>query len=326
MDDVKSISYSPQQAGRLSLEMIDMLRKDAGGGIPSGIADMDKMLLPFRPGELITVLGFTSNYKSGFMNWLSKQALKSIVPESNEIVIRVTWEQSVEEDTLSWLAGESNLSITNLARGFVDESEWKILQQSAVKRAITPMWIVGHSQKESKERRRTRPRMTMPDVNNAIEYILNDAAAGRFQPRMIVLDYLQRIRPHEKDGSTKREQMMEAVNHSKDMAISFGCPVVLGVQTGRQVLERDNKIPTIEDGQETSNVEQSSDKMFGLWYPIKTESEDKKYFNNDINIPITKNLLIVRLLKQKLGEAPKTFRLHVDPERNIISGTTSQQK
>lgn len=314
--DITTLVFDPQTSSHLAVQMVDDLRKDAGGGVQSGINDLDKILLPFRPGELVTVLGYTSNYKSGFMNWLSKQALKLIDKEKseNEFVARVTWEQSVEEDTLSWLAGDANLSITKLARGLVDEKEWKILQKSSIRRAITPMWIIGHSQQENTERRRARPRMTMNDVALALEYICNDATDRKLKPKMIVLDYLQRIRPDVKDGDSKREQMMEAVNRAKDAAIAFGCPVILGVQTGRQVMEREDKTPTIEDGQETSNIEQSSDKMFGVWYPVKTEKPGSSIHG----VQVTKNLLVLRLLKQKLGEAPKTFALFVDPEKNIL--------
>ena len=314
--DISTLVFDPQTSSQLAVQMVDNLRKDAGGGIKSGINDLDKILLPFRPGELVTVLGYTSNYKSGFMNWLSKQALKLIEKENaqQEIVVRVTWEQSVEEDTISWLAGDADLSITKLARGLVDEKEWKILQKSSIKRAITPMWIVGHSQQENEDRRRARPRMTMSDVALALEFICNDATEQKLKPKMIVLDYLQRIRPDTKDGDSKREQMLEAVNRAKDAAIAFGCPVVLGVQTGRDSLERQDKTPTIDDGQETSNIEQSSDKMFGVWYPIETEQPGSSIHG----VAVTKNLLIMRLLKQKLGEAPKTFALYVDPEKNIL--------
>lgn len=312
--DMRSIVFDPQRAGALAVDLVDALRKDKSGGIASGIADLDMALLPFRPGELITVLGYTSHYKSGLMNWLSKQALKTIDLESNEIVIRITWEQSVEEDTLIWLAGDANLSVTRLARGLIDDAEFVRLQGASVRRAVTPMWIVGHSQLESKEQRRARPRMTMSDAGMAIQYIVNEATAQQLQPRMIVLDYLQRIRPDVEDGSDKRQQMMEAVNRAKDAAISFGCPVVLGVQTSRDVIMRADKFPGINDGQETSNIEQSSDKMLAVWYPIKTEKEGSKIDG----MLVTKNLLYVRLLKQKLGEAPVTAALYVDPERNIL--------
>jgi replicative DNA helicase len=314
--DITDIAYGPQEASSLAIKKIDQLRHDIGGGVKTGIDDVDRLVLPFRPGELITVLGYTSNYKSGFMNWLSKQAIKSIPTGKDEIVIRVTWEQSVEEDTLQWLAGDSNMSVSKLARGDVNEAEWKKLLVSSVHRAIVPMWIIGHSEIESREKRRARPRMTMTDVGQAIQYIVNEATDTQWRVRMIVLDYLQRIRPDKGDGDSKREQMMEAVNKAKDMAISFGCPVVLGVQTRResQTHEKD-KFPTIDDGQETSNIEQSSDKMFGLWYPIKTEEEGSMVSG----IKVDKHLLMLRLLKQKLGEAPKTFALRLDPELNIIA-------
>lgn len=320
-DDARGLAYDPLTASNLAIQMIDNLRKDAGGGIRAGITDMDKQLLPLRPGELITVLGYTSHYKSGFMNWLSKQALKTILPESHEIVIRVTWEQSVEEDTLSWLAGKADLSITNLARGLITEDEWKILDKAGYDRAATPMWIVGHSSQESRDRRKARPRMTIRDVAYAIEYILHDATEYQLSTKMIVLDYLQRIRPDPQDGNTKREQQMEAVNLSKDLAVSYGCPVVLGVQTGRDILQREDKMPRIDDGQETSNVEQSSDKMIGCWYPIKTEDPGSKVDGYKVN----QNLLFVRILKQKLGPAPLTYALYVDPEKNELGKMTREE-
>lgn len=314
----KAIVFSPQQSADLTVKMVDTLRKDNGGGIKSGIPDMDRDLVPFRPGELITVLGYTSNYKSGFMNWLTKQAIKAIGHESNEVVVKVTWEQSIEEDTLSWLASTSELSITKLARGLLDEPEWVKLEMESVRRAATPFWLVGHSTMESKDTRRARPRMTMTDVARAFDYIANRSSDTQMSIKMIVLDYLQRIRPDRNDGNDRREQMMEAVNRAKDAAIAFGCPVVLGVQTNRKLMEREDKMPSVEDGAETGNIEQSSDKMFGVWYPIKSVPEGKIITLPGGSYTVDKNLLVVKLLKQKLGAAPLTFPIHVDPEKNIL--------
>ena len=319
--DISSIVFDPLTASNLAVEMVDAIRKEKGIGIKSGLLDLDRELLPFRPGELITVLGYTSNYKSGFMNWLAKQAIKDIQPGSNEVVIRVTWEQSIEEDALSWIASFADLSISRLARGLVDEVEWKRLDKAGYTMAATPLWIVGHSQTESVEKRKARPRMTLRDVCTAIEYIMHEASWDKLKPKMVVLDYLQRIRPDPQDGNNKREQMMEAVNQSKDIAIAYGCPVVLGVQIGREILERQNKVPRLDDGQETSNIEQSSDKVFGLWYPIKSEPEGSMICGH----AVTKNLLIASLLKQKLGPAPVTCALFVNPEKNELANMARPQ-
>ena len=310
--DVEAIVYRPEQAGALAVDFVDDLRQHKDQGIKTDIVDLDSVLVPLRPGWLVTVLGYTSNMKSTWMDWLGLQALKTIKPTGDECVIKVTWEQSVEEDTLAWMASNSGLSLTRLARGLVDDSEWVVLKGASVRRATTPLWVIGHSQMEYQKSRTARPRMTMHDVRRAIEYIIHDSTPGvTLSPRMVVLDYLQRMRGDMKDGSSLREQMMENVNLSKDLAVSYGCPVVLGVQAGR---EAEDKMPTLRDGQETSNIEQSSDVSFGCWYPIKTQAPNTMVEG----FKCTKNLFFLRLLKQKLGESSKTFPLFVDPERRTF--------
>jgi len=205
------------------------------------------------------------------MNWLSLQALKMIAEEENKFVARVTWEQSVEEDTLAWYASHNDIPVAQMVRGDLNDREWEVMRNSSARRAVTPMWIIGHSQMESQKRRKARPRMSMTDVALALEYICEDAADMRLEPALVVLDYLQRIRPDPQDGGDRREQVMEMVNRAKDCAISFGCPVLLGVQAKREVADRTDKMPQQNDAQESSNVEQTSDKVITLWYPHKTE-------------------------------------------------------
>lgn len=315
-DDVTGIIYRPEDAGNLAVDFVRDLHNHRNDGIKIGLPDVDKILVPLRGGWLVTVIGYTSNLKSTFMDWIGLEALKTIPLESNKFVLKVTWEQSVEEDTLGWIASKSNLSITRMARGLMDESEWGVLEGTATTRAATPLWIMGHSQMEFKQGRRARPRMTMRDVARGLEYIIHESTPDVvLEPSLVILDYLQRMRSDEQDGDSRREQMMEAVNLSKDLAVSYGCPVVLGVQSRREVLERGDKIPTLQDGQETSNIEQSSDVAFGCWYPIKTEKEGSTIDG----CPVNKNLFFLRLLKQKLGEAPATWALHVDPERRLFT-------
>jgi replicative DNA helicase len=315
-DDISEIIYRPERAGNLAVNYVEDMHKHRNDGIPIGLPNVDQILVPLRGGWLVTILGYTSNLKSMLMDWIALQGLAVIPPESNKFVLKVTWEQSVEEDTLGWIASKSNLSITKMARGLMDEPEWDVLRGTATKRCATPLWIMGHSQMEFKQGRRARPRMTMRDVSLGLEWIIHDSVPGVvLEPSMVILDYLQRMRADPQDGSTRREQMMESVNLSKDLSVSYGCPVVLGVQASRDVLNREDKIPTLQDGQETSNIEQSSDVSFGCWYPIKSEKEGKVISGYTVN----KNLFFLRLLKQKLGEAPATWPLYVDPERRTFA-------
>lgn len=306
------IIYSPPEVGKYTVEVLREFQANRGNEITTGIGSLDRVLLPLRPSELITVLGYTSHYKSGFMNFLTKEAIRQCRPD--DIVIKVTWEQSVEEDTLTWIANDSGISVATMVRGEVD---WEVTMKSYARRIATPLWIIGHSDREAMENRTSRPRLTMGDVASACEYIRANATDNEYRIRMIVLDYLQRIRPERGDGSTRREQMIEAVNRAKDLAITHACPVVLGVQAGRDILDRAYKLPRLDDGQETSNIEQSSDKVLALWYPIKTERPGSRI--EGVPVEVSNSLLIVGVLKQKFAPAPVTLPLYVDPAKNVIA-------
>ncbi|HOD04869.1 MAG TPA: DnaB-like helicase C-terminal domain-containing protein [Anaerolineaceae bacterium] len=322
----------PQDSSRLSVQLVEKLRQEQGQGITFGIKRLDEVMNPLRPGELISVYGLPGHHKSGIMNWLSTRALAMIDPESDEVVVRATWEQSIEEDTLAWLARDSNIPMTKMVRGKLNEAEWQLILESSVRRAVSPLWLIGHSQIQSGERRLARPRMTLTDIALALEYICEDATPRKLTIKLIVLDYLQRIRPDPQDGKDRREQVMEMVNRAKDCALSFGCPVLLGVQARREVAERKIKMPTEQDAQETSNVEQTSDKVIALWYPPKTElpgsvvttTRPKRGENGDRGQPVTENwtvspdLLLVGLPKQKLGPTIDSVPVFVDPARGVF--------
>ncbi len=317
---MQELIFSPSEAAALAIQALEDLRQHRGIGIKSGITDLDKVMLPLRSGELCTVLGYTSWYKSGFMNWL----LKATIPQclSSDVAVKVTWEDSIEEDTLKWVSSDAGIPIGLMVRG--EDLNWELVMQSYQRRIDTPLWLVGHSNSVSSSTGKARPRMTMTDVLQAVNFICDGVTDQKFKPRLIVLDYLQRIRPDNSDGNTKREQMMEAVNKSKDLAIQLGCPVVLGVQAGRGVLDREYKLPRLEDGLETSNIEQSSDKVLSLWYPIKTEKEGK--FIDIDKVYVNEHLLILGVMKQKMGIAPVSIPLYVDPSLNIIANLQREAK
>ncbi len=339
-ETISGLVYPPPEASALAVDLLQNMREDKTTGTRFGVARFDEVMNPTRGGELISVYGLPGHHKSGVMNHLSKRALATIQPESDEIVVRATWEQSVEEDTLAWMATDSGLSVTKMVRGELDEPEWKLILESSVRRAVSPMWILGHSQLRAAERRRARPRMTMTDIALALEYICEDATDRKLKLKMVVLDYLQRVRPDPQDGESRREQIMEAVNRAKDCAISFSCSVVMGVQARREVAERDNKMPRQDDAQESSNVEQTSDKVITLWYPWKTEKPGSIVKTTRVikgvdisgrddrviteSWQVTPNLLLVGMPKQKMGPTIEAVPVFVDPGRQIFSNMATE--
>lgn len=313
------VVFSPQQASVLAVKSVEMRRDVKNSGLKTGIADVDRDFLPMRPGELISVLAYTSNYKSGTMSYIAKSACDQIDQAAGEIVIYLSWEQSVEEQALLDISYTSNIDASRLYRGDLSELQWAMMMKASVERAAKPLWLIGHSENSGNR----RPRLSLTDVANALAYIVD---VQKRRPRLILLDYLQRINRDDCRSTDLRVSTMEVVDRAKDMSLAFTCPVMLGTQAGRQVLERNWKMPTLADSLESSNLEQSSDKVMALWYPKTTEPANGKIrYTNKQEYTVTDNLLLMSVLKQKYGRAPVMIQLHVQPEVNRIYGVERQQ-
>ncbi len=304
MDNV----FNPQQAMKLAVQAVDD-RKLAGSGILSGIPGLDDVMLPMKRGDLVVMLGYTSNGKSLIMSAMANHALTQLAPDSNEVVIYVSWEQSVEEQTLLDISRLSRIPCNHLYKGDLSESEWMTMMQTAVNRASQPLWLIGHS--DAAEKR--RPRLSMTDLAIALDYIVD---VQKKKPKLIVLDYLQRINRNDCKTTDARLAYMDIVDRVKDMALAFSTPVILGCQAGRGSQSGEWRMPGIDDGQETSNIEQSADKFLSVWMPKTSIAVGSKVGlpGTDIRVPVTENLMFMELWKNKYGAAPRLLPLFVKPE------------
>ena len=93
-----------------------------------------------------------------------------------------------------------------------------------------------------------------------------------------------------------------------------GCPAILAVQASREVDKRQEKIPTLTDAQWASSIEQTCDKVFGLWRPWQTEEHDAVIEIEDQSFQVTETLLIMRMLKQRFESGRWTWGLHFAPQ------------
>jgi replicative DNA helicase len=294
------------------VQEIDRLRNNTDTALMSGLNNLDKKLTPMRGGELIPILGYTSNYKSGFMAALTENAVSQL-QAANEIIVVCSWEDSVEDRGIWDLAGMSRIDTTAMDRGEISDGEWKRLLDASIKRAETPIYYIGHSDQDL----RRRPRLSLPQVWQVLEHLYS--YHGK-QARLIALDYLQRIRP-ENMRRDWRVAMMETVDTAKDMAIAFNVPTLLGTQASRSVKTlAPPRMPGMEHALETSNIEQSAGKFFSLAMPIKNGIADGESFQHAGRTCICRNnLVLVDLLKQKRGEAPLSMAFEIDFKTHKMS-------
>ena len=242
--DLLRIVYTPNDIARLTVRTVEERMENKGQGLTTGIATLDKILMPFFPGELIGVMARTSNYKTGFMQFLARQFAAQIdANESkNEMVVYVTWEVSIEELGFYDLAHMADVDASQVWQGNITPNGLEQIKTAAMHRAAQPIWTIGHSL----ARRRELRKLTLDKVRDALLEV--EIHQDGFHPRAIFLDYLQEIDPIE--GQDRRERMINNVEMAKQLARDLGCPVFIGVQAGRRVDERAFRLPQIGDGEE----------------------------------------------------------------------------
>lgn len=319
MNNPENFVFDPSLVGTLTVASIREARNHPDC-LLTGIPQLDDHYITHRPRRVNGIIAYTSHGKTSVMNILARNFVSQI--GDDEIVIYATWEDSVEDLTLSQLAYTSRLPVTSLFSGKLGFNEWESMMSAATQRATMPLWVMGHS--EQKEAR--RPRLTMTDVWAAMEYI---ADKRKKRVRAVFLDYLQRINRDDIRGET-RLQYMAIMDKVKDLALAFDTDVTIGSQVGRDVKERKWKQPQDNDAQETSNFEQTCDGMVSLWIPKKTEKLgecliEKKGIDGQA-VFVTENLMLIQTLKQKKAKAPVLRAVDFIPETNEIETYNPERK
>ena len=311
--------FDPSLVSTLTVSSIKAA-KEHPDYLRTGIPQLDDHYVMMRPRRVNGILAYTSHGKTSVMNIMAR----SFIPQigEDEVIIYSTWEDSIEDMTLSYLANISRIPVPNLFSGNLSVSEWENMMKAATLRAQTPLWLIGHS--EQKEAR--RPRLTMTDITAAMEYVVDKR---KKKVRAVFLDYLQRINRDDKKGEM-RGQYMGIMDSVKDLALDFNTCVIIGTQVGRDVKERKWKQPQDNDAQETSNFEQTCDGMVSLWIPKKTEKIGdcliEKQGTEGQAVFVTENVMMIQTLKQKKAKAPVLRAVDFIPETNEIQTYDPQRK
>jgi replicative DNA helicase len=281
---------------------------------------LDKVLIPLHPGDLMAVVARPGHGKTAWMAYMAKRTAQDIKARgaTDECVIYVSWEQSVEEVEALFQSG-TDYSSTDLAWGRVDIESVK---RGAVHRPSVPVWLMGNSVIKPDAR---RPPMA---VNVVYEQIRKLAEEFGIHPALICLDYLQIIPVY---GAQERNaQVHEATVQAKELALSVGCPIIAGVQACRGVDARTDPMPALADAQWSSAIEQTADKQIAIFRPAKhwppgtPQGVDHETVPVSISgsvhqFPVTQELMLVRLLKQRFDIGYGTFAVRFEPQTLTMS-------
>lgn len=300
--DYRGLVHNPAELMSEYVAWAQRIQRDPG--IPFGVPCVDERVIPMRPGELVSVLGRPGDGKTSLLAYLARATGKAIAAAGDEsqVVVYVTWEQSSEELTSFFLANDT-YSVSDVAWGRAD---LETIKRQALHGVQLPVWVIGHGIGRAGQ---DMPRMTPDVVLKAIETMAEDHGV---HPRLMLFDYMQLIPV---DNARDRvQQVTEVPILVKELALRVGAPAVVGVQASRDVDTRDVKLAEMRDAQWASSIEQTSDKVFSLWRPIRTEAEGSFIeMDGGTRVQVTDTLLLLRMLKQRGDRGRYTWHMHFDP-------------
>ncbi len=316
--NIDDVIFDPPLISTRTVESIQAEQKNPEY-LSLGIPELDKFVMA-RKSKVIGILADTSQCKTSLARYMAGLMVNQIDGDNNEVGLFVTWEDNIEDFGMVDIANISKIPVTSLYNGQVTDAEFKRMMQASAERAGTPLWLAGHSETST-----TRPMLTMTDVFEICENITKKQGK---RIRYIFLDYLQRISREDTNERDTRMQFVKIMDMVKNLALTYRSCVFIGSQVRRDQVEKGKwRQPQRHWAMETSNFEHSCDGMISLWMPSKSKDvwelgqclQEKKN-PQDKAIFVTKELLLVEILKQKYGETELLSALDFIPEYGMFEG------
>jgi replicative DNA helicase len=241
-----------------AVEIIEELyeNKRTVTGVPTGYDDLDRMTSGLQRSDFIVIAGRPSMGKTSLMlNIAENVAIKHKIP-----VGIFSLEMSNERIVQRLLSSAAHIPAQRLRTGYLKESEWPTLTQTASRLSEAPIFI---------------------DDSPAIGLMEMRAKARRLKSRyglgLLCVDYLQLARGFQ--ASENRQQEISQISQGlKALAKELDIPVMAGSQLSRAVEARENKRPILSDLRESGAIEQDSDLVIFIYREemYKPDNDDLK--------------------------------------------------
>jgi len=250
-------------------ERIEYLSQHQGEliGVPSGFADLDKLLGGFQRSDLVILAGRPSMGKTSLALSMGLNAAKKY----HQNIAIFSLEMSCEQLVQRFVSAETGIDSQRLRLGLVADHEWpKFIQATGLLSELNI--FIDDTPAVSVLEMRTKARRL------ASEHALD----------LIIVDYLQLMR-----GSGRAENRVQEVSDIsrglKALARELNIPVLALSQLSRAVESRQDKRPLLSDLRESGSIEQDADVvMFVYREDMYDENTDKKNIA-EINIAKHRN-------------------------------------
>ncbi|GAB3221184.1 replicative DNA helicase [Glycomyces halotolerans] len=206
-------------------------------GVPTGFADLDRLLSGLQPGQLIIVAGRPGLGKStAAMDFMRHASLHHRHPAA-----LFSLEMSKLEIVMRLLSAETRVPMHVLRSGDLSDDDWTRLAKRMGDISEAPLFVDDTAS------------MTMMEIR---------AKARRLKQRhdlkLMVVDYLQLMTSPKKTES-RQQEVSEISRGLKLLAKEIECPVIAVAQLNRGPEQRTDKRPQLSDLRESGSLEQDAD-------------------------------------------------------------------
>ena len=212
-------------------------RKEHITGVPTGFADLDKLLAGLRAGDLVILAARPAVGKTAFALNLAVNAAKA-----GTSVALFSLEMGANQLTQRILCSEARINLQSVRSGSLREDDWYRVHNSMGVLADLDIWVDD------------TPSISILEVRAKARRQLRNKENG-----IIIVDYLQLMQPQGRKSESRQVEIAEISRGLKILAKELGMPVIALSQLSRAVEMRSGKRPQLSDLRESGSIEQDAD-------------------------------------------------------------------
>ena len=251
-------------------ERIETLEKNKGRieGVPTGFADLDRILTGLHAGEFVLIAARPSMGKTSIgMNIVANAAVRA-----GKKCAVFSLEMPAEQLVMRMLCSEANVDMQSVRRGTLAMEDWERLTDAMVPLARSEIYIDATSG------------ITVPEVRSKARRLQMERGLD-----LIMIDYLSLMTATGRNNS--RQEEVSSISRSlKALAQELKVPVLVLQQLSRANAGRSDHRPILSDIRESGAIEQDADVVMFLHREAYYDPETEK-----------KNIAEVIIAKQRNG-------------------------
>jgi replicative DNA helicase len=224
-------------------------------GVASGLRDLDAKLGGLHPSDLIILAGRPGMGKTSLATCIAVGAALAEaenfargVAATQKAVALFSLEMSAEQLATRILSERSRISSDRIRRGEISQREFDGFYRASVELQSMPVHIDD------------TPAITISAMRTRARRLARKPGLA-----MIVVDYLQLMRPGAGRSENRVQEISQITQGLKALAKELNVPVLALSQLSRAVEQREDKRPQLSDLRESGTIEQDADVVMFIY-------------------------------------------------------------